>query len=67
MCKNAALFVFLFWVIVSSSNISDAQVSPSSMDELSYSGLFAAASQGDADQIRDFVKKMPENLVRVAE
>ena len=55
MCKSAVLFVFLFWVIVSSSHISDAQVSPSSTDELSYSGLFAAASQGDANQIRDLV------------
>ena len=53
--KNVALPLFLFWVIVSSSHISDAQVSPSSMDELSYSGLFAAASQGDANQIRDLV------------
>lgn len=54
-CKSAVLFVFLFWVIVSSSHFSDAQVSPSSMDALSYSGLFAAASQGDANQIRDLV------------
>lgn len=53
--KNVALFLFLFWVIVSSSHISDAQISPSSMDELSYSGLFAAASQGDVSQIRDLV------------
>ena len=53
--KNVALFLFLFWVIVSSSHISDAQISPSSMDELSYSGLFAAASQGDVNQIRDLV------------
>ena len=29
--------------------------SPSSMDRLSYSGLFAAASHGDASQIRDLV------------
>ncbi|MBT8360429.1 MAG: ankyrin repeat domain-containing protein [Deltaproteobacteria bacterium] len=53
--KNVALFLFLFWVIVSSSHISDAQISPSSMDELSYSGLFAAASQGEVSQIRDLV------------
>ncbi len=55
MCKTAALFLFLFWVIVSSPPVSYAQGSPSSMDKLSYSGLFAAASQGDADQIRDLV------------
>ena len=53
--KNVALLLFLFGVIVSSPHISDAQLSPSSMDELSYSGLFAAASQGDAKQIRELV------------
>lgn len=53
--KNVALFLFLLWVIVSSSHISDAQISPSSMDELSYSELFAAASQGEVSQIRDLV------------
>ena len=47
--------MFLFWVIVSSVHISYAQISPSSMDELSYSGLFAAASQGDVNQIGDLV------------
>ena len=53
--KNTTLFVSLFWAILSSAHISDAQVSPSSLDKLSYSGLFAAASQGDAKQIRDLV------------
>ena len=51
--KNAVLISFLFLVIIHSSYVSEAQVSPSSMDELNYSGLFAAASHGDANQIRD--------------
>ena len=50
--KNAALLSFLFLVIIHSSHVSEAQVSPSSMDELNYSGLFTAASHGDANQIR---------------
>jgi len=52
---DATLFLFLFSVIVFSTHVSHAQVSPSSIDKLSYTELLAAASHGDADQIRALV------------
>ena len=55
--RSRSLANFLFSFIVFANYTSDAQVPPSPAEKSGYSGLFAAAGQGDAAQIKALTAK----------
>jgi uncharacterized protein len=52
---------FGFFLIACSACTSDAQLSPSSKEKSSYTGLLAAAAKGDAAQIKALTVRESEN------